>query len=176
MAVKGYVKNVIFKGCFVMLFRNIDVKILFGNLFDGYVEDFIKEFFVGKFVSGKILFVEFLLKRVEVIFKVGNNKNIILKFELSDLSSLNVGDVVKGRIKRVELFGFFIVIDNTNLIGLCYVLEILDDRIDSIDEKFRVGERVKVKILKVDVDRYRILFGMKVFYFRDEDYDVSILL
>ncbi|KAH9602114.1 hypothetical protein KSS87_015915 [Heliosperma pusillum] len=168
MEVKGYVKSVTPKGCFVLLSRNIDAKVLITNMSDEYIKDPAKEFPVGKLVSGKILSVEPLSKRVEVTLKVGSNSS--LKSELSDL---NVGDVIKGRIKRVESFGLFIVIDNTKLTGLCHVSEISDDHTDNLEDKFRPGDRVIAKIKKLDVERQRISLGMKSSDLMDEDTAIS---
>ncbi|KAJ8448110.1 hypothetical protein Cgig2_031834 [Carnegiea gigantea] len=154
MEIKGYVPE----GCFFMLSRNLDGKILLGNLSDGYVQDPGKELPVGKLVTGKILSVGPLSKRVEVTLKVADKNNarhpsqMVLK--AGDLSSLHIGDGVKGRIKRVESFGLFIVIDDTNLTELA-------------------GQRVTANILKVDVERRRISLGMKASYFEDEDHEVS---
>ncbi|XP_021753643.1 rRNA biogenesis protein RRP5-like isoform X2 [Chenopodium quinoa] len=167
MVVNGYVKSVTPKGCFILLSRNIDAMIKVSNLSDGYVEDPVKEFPVGKLVKGKILSVEPLSKRVEVTLKADNKNS---RSELSNFGSLNVGDVVRGRIKRVESFGLFIVIDNVNLVGLCHVSEISDDHVDDLDDQFKAGERVTAKVLKVDVERHRISLGMKSSYFEDEDH------
>lgn len=46
-------KNVTPKGCFVMLSRKVNAKVLLSNLSDGYVENPEKEFPVGKLVMGK---------------------------------------------------------------------------------------------------------------------------
>lgn len=167
MVVRGYVKSVTPKGCFILLSRKIDAIIKLANLSDGYIEDPVKEFPVGKLVEGKVLSLEPLSKRVEVTLKVDNKSS---RSELSDLGSLSVGDVVRGRIKRVESFGLFILIDNANLVGLCHVSEISDDHVDNLDDQFRAGERVTAKVLKVDVERHRISLGMKPSYFEDEEY------
>lgn len=53
MLLQGYVKNVTPKGCFVMLSRKIDAKILISNLSDDFVENPEKDFYVGKLVIGK---------------------------------------------------------------------------------------------------------------------------
>lgn len=66
MNVQGYVKNITPKGCFIMLSRKLDAKILLSNLSDGYVENLEKEFPIGKLVVGKVASVEPLSKRVEV--------------------------------------------------------------------------------------------------------------
>ncbi|KAL9228093.1 hypothetical protein vseg_003707 [Gypsophila vaccaria] len=168
MAVKGYVKSVTPKGCFILLSRKIDAKILLGNLSDGYIKEPAKEFPIGKLVSGKILSVEPLSKRVEVTLKLGSSSGLKL-----ELNNLNAGDVIKGRIKRVESFGLFIIIDNTKLTGLCHVSEISDDHTDNLEDKFRAGDRIIAKVLKLDAERQRISLGMKPSYLMDEETAIS---
>lgn len=57
--------------------------------------------------------MEPLSKRVEVTLKTLGASN---KSETSNLSSLHVGEIISGRIKRVESFGLFITINDTNLV------------------------------------------------------------
>ncbi|XP_057982836.1 rRNA biogenesis protein RRP5 [Malania oleifera] len=166
MVVQGYVKNVSSKGCFILLSRRLDAKILISNLSDNYVENLEEEFPVGKLVVGRVLSVEPLSKRVEVTLK--SNASNASKSELNDLSSLHVGDTISGMIRRVESYGLFIRIDHTNLVGLCHVSELSDDPIDNIESKYRAGERVAAKILKVDEERHRISLGMKNSYIGDD--------
>ncbi|PSS36280.1 RRNA biogenesis protein [Actinidia chinensis var. chinensis] len=169
MTVQGYVKNVTPKGCFIMLSRNLDAKILLSNLSDGFVKNPEKDFPIGKLVVGKVISVEPLSKRVEVTLKTPNASNA----QKSYISgSLKVGDIVSGRIKRIESYGLFITVDDTNMVGLCHVSELSDDHVDNIETKYRAGEKVTVKVLKVDEDRHRISLGMKNSYF-SENYDVQ---
>ncbi|KAJ8754493.1 hypothetical protein K2173_005654 [Erythroxylum novogranatense] len=156
--VQGYVKNVTSKGCFILLSRKLDAKILISNLSDGFVESPEKEFPVGKLVMGKVLSVEPLSKRVEVTLKSSTSSKV--KSE-SSMDTLHVGDIINGRIKRVEPYGLFIAIDDTNMVGLCHVSELSDDRIHNIESKYRAGEEVRAKILKVDRERHRISLQMK---------------
>ncbi|KAK1575786.1 hypothetical protein Q3G72_008289 [Acer saccharum] len=166
MVVQGYVKNVTPKGCFIWLSRKLDAKILISNLSDGFIESPEKEFPIGKLVVGRVLSVEPLSKRVEVTLKTSNSSNAS-KSEINDLSSLHAGDIVSGRIKRLESYGLFITIDHTNMVGLCHMSELSDDRVDNIETKYRAGEKVTVKILKVNEERRRISLGMKSSYFSD---------
>lgn len=48
-------KNVTSKGCFIMLSRSIDARILLSNLSNGYIENPEKEFPVGKLVHGRLV-------------------------------------------------------------------------------------------------------------------------
>jgi len=59
--------------------------------------------------------VEPLSKRVEVTLKtLGASR--ARKSEINDLRTLHMGDIISGRIKRIESYGLFITIDNTNLV------------------------------------------------------------
>lgn len=168
MIVHGYVKHVTSKGCFILLSRKLDAKVLISNLSDGYVDDLEKDFPLGKLVIGRVLSVEPLSKRVEVTLKTlsaGQESN----FEINNFSALKVGDIVSGTIKRVESFGLFITIDNTNLVGLCHKSELSDDQVDQIESNYRARERVVAKILKVDAERHRFSLGMKDTYIIEGD-------
>ncbi|CAN6577203.1 unnamed protein product [Malus baccata var. baccata] len=168
MVVQGYVKNVIPKGCFILLSRKLDAKILISNLSDGYVQDLEKEFPVGKLVTGRVSSVEPLSKRVEVTLK-SLNTSTVPQFGSDNLDSLRVGDIISGRVKRMESYGLFITIDNTNLVGLCHVSELSEDKLDNIETKYKTGERVTAKVLKVDKERHRVSLGMKDVYIMDND-------
>lgn len=165
MIVQGYVKNIVSKGCFILLSRKLDAKILLSNLSDSFVESPEKEFHIGKLVSGRVLAVEPLSKRVEVTLKTSNASSATKSY---DCSNLHVGDIVSGRIKRVEPYGLFIAIDHTNMVGLCHVSELSDDRIENIEMKYQTGENVKAKVLKVVEEKHRISLGMKNSYFEDD--------
>ncbi|KAK4392383.1 rRNA biogenesis protein RRP5 [Sesamum angolense] len=167
MVVRGYVKNISSKGCFIMLSRKMDAKILLCNLSDSFVENPENEFPVGKLVIGKVLSVEPLSKRVEVTLKTSSESSK-LKSDPTHLNHIVVGDIISGRIKRVESYGLFIAIDHTNVVGLCHVSELSDDHIDDPETAFKAGERMKAKVLKVDKDRNRVSLGMKSSYIKDE--------
>ncbi|KAJ8551426.1 hypothetical protein K7X08_021441 [Anisodus acutangulus] len=169
--VQAYVKNVTPKGCFVMLSRKVDAKVLLSNLSDGYVENPEKEFPVGKLVTGKVVSVEPLSKRVEVTLRTSSAVGAP-KSDRDALSNLTVGDAIYGRVKQVEPYGLFITVDHTNLVGLCHVSEISDNHVHNIDSRHKAGDRVTAKFLKenacsVDKERHRISLGMKNSYFND---------
>lgn len=166
MVVQGYVKNVSSKGCFISLSRKLDAKILLSNLSEGYIDDPEKEFPIGKLLTGRVLSVEHLSKRIEVTLKKSGVSNAS-KSGNSDLSRLHVGEIISGRIKRVESYGLFIALDHTNLVGLCHVSQLLD-HIGNIESKYKAGEKVTAKILKVDEERRRISLGMKNLDVRDD--------
>lgn len=62
-----------------------------------------------------MLSVEPLSKRVEVTLKtLGSSSSS--KSEIDALRTLRIGNIMSGRIKRVEAYGLFITIDDTSLV------------------------------------------------------------
>ncbi|CAL5321310.1 unnamed protein product [Camellia sinensis] len=112
MNVQGYVKNITPKGCFIMLSRKLDAKILLSNLSDGYVENLEKEFAIGKLVVGWHLWNLCLSELKSPLGHQMQAKH--KKSDINGLNSLHVGDIVSGQIKRIESYGLFITIDHTN--------------------------------------------------------------
>ncbi|XP_010557958.1 PREDICTED: rRNA biogenesis protein RRP5 isoform X2 [Tarenaya hassleriana] len=170
MVVQGYVKNIMAKGCFIVLSRKLEAKILLSNLSDEFVEKPEKEFPIGKPVIGRVLTVEPLTKRIEVSLKSANAGRA-RKSEVYDFTKFSIGDRISGRIKRVEPYGLFIVLDQTNMVGLCHKSELSDERVDNIQATYKAGERVTVKILKLDQEKHHISLGMKSSYFASDDDD-----
>ncbi|KAI7736982.1 hypothetical protein M8C21_005395 [Ambrosia artemisiifolia] len=170
MVIEGYVKNITPKGCFIMLSRKLDAKILISNLSDDFVSNPEEEFPIGKLVTGRVLSLEPLSKRIEVsLRKTSGSKEPKADGEFS---SLHVGDIISGRVKRIESYGLFITIDQSKSVGLCHVSELPEDNTDNLETKYKVHERVKAKVLKIDEERRRISLGMKESYF-DTNTDIG---
>ena len=72
---------------------------------------------------------------------------------------LNEGDIVGGVIRRVLDFGAFI--DIGGIEGLCPARELAWERVETPQEKFKEGEGVKVKILKLDWDANRFTLSIR---------------
>lgn len=60
--------------------------------------------------------MEPLSRRVEVTLKTSSATSV-QKSEVNDFSSILVGDIIFGTIKRVESYGLFITIDDTNMVS-----------------------------------------------------------
>jgi small subunit ribosomal protein S1 len=75
------------------------------------------------------------------------------------LSSLNVGDVVKGKVARIVAFGAFIDIGGVE--GLLHVSEMSRRHVKSPKEIVQAGEEIDVKIIKIDEGGKRISLSRK---------------
>ncbi len=68
------------------------------------------------------------------------------------VSNLEVGLVTEGTVESLKEYGAFVALDN-GLSGLLHVSQISDKRIKSPASVLHVGDRIKVKIIKLDGDR-----------------------
>ena len=75
------------------------------------------------------------------------------------LNEIEVGTILNASIKRIESYGIFIEVSR-NLGGLVHVSKISDEFVKNLNEKYKVGESVKVKYEGTD-DQGRHNFSMK---------------
>ncbi len=75
------------------------------------------------------------------------------------LATLNVGDVVKGKVVRIVAFGAFV--DLGGVEGLLHVSEMSRRHVKSPKEVVQADQEVEVKIIKVDEGGKRISLSMK---------------
>jgi rRNA biogenesis protein RRP5 len=81
----------------------------------------------NKKLECRVLSVEPLSKRVEVTLKTLSASSAP-KSELNDLRTLHIEDIISGRIKRIESYGLFITIDDTNLVRNKLLTEVINIR------------------------------------------------
>ena len=72
-----------------------------------------------------------------------------------------VGTVISGRVRSLTDFGAFIEVDE-GLEGLIHISDISwTERVKHPSEKFKKGETVQAKVLKVDAENRRLSLGLK---------------
>ena len=79
-----------------------------------------------------------------------------LDFELS----FNEEDIVEGEVTKVVPFGSFVTIGK-GVEGLVHVSEISTDKVDSPELALAIGEKVKVKIIELDIPKRRVNLSIK---------------
>jgi len=63
-----------------------------------------------------------------------------------------VGEIHKGEVTGITNFGAFIKLANGKT-GLCHISEVSSDYVKDVKNHLKVGEEVKVKVIKVDGDK-----------------------
>ena len=70
------------------------------------------------------------------------------------------GEVLTGKVKNIKPFGAFVELEN-GIIGLLHIEDISVSRIKSPEERFSVGQEIKVMIKSVDKELNRVEFTHK---------------
>lgn len=172
--VRGFVKNVAEIGLFVSLSHSVTAFVRVPELSDDFVDDWRSSFQIDQLVSGRIVALDETSRRVQMSLKA----SVVAEGYRRPLSFTDIseGDVVEGKIRKVEGFGVFIVVDNSeNVSGLCHRSEMAEARVDNVHALYSEGDRVKAKVLNVDPEKRKISFGLKTSYFRagSEESEVS---
>lgn len=164
--VRGFVKNVADKGLFVNLGGNVTAYVRVTDLSDSFLKDWKSEFEVDQLVKGKITAVELDTNQLQMSLKASIiDKNYVAPLTFKDLK---IGQIVTGKIRKVEDFGVFIVIDGSkNVSGLCHQSEMAEKRVLDVKKLYEEGDAVKAIVLKLDAEKQRISFGLKASYFED---------
>ncbi|MCR4404348.1 MAG: polyribonucleotide nucleotidyltransferase [Candidatus Acetothermia bacterium] len=63
---------------------------------------------------------------------------------------LQAGDVLTGTVKNLAEFGAFVELDDGAGVGLIHISELSDEYVKRVEDVVRPGERVAVKVLKID--------------------------
>lgn len=183
--IRGFVKAITNVGLFITIGRKLDARVQVRELFDEFVRDWKTRFTVGQVVSGTIMDLNPGNNEVEMSLKStpGSIKPRAEKAEEraqaeqkqrpKRLTGFKVGDKVKGFIKNIIDFGVFVQIEGTNVSGLAHMNELSDGKADEALKAFRVGDKVRAIVLRINEEKRKISFGLKPSYFDAADFEDS---
>ena len=164
--VRGFINNVSDKGLFINLGGNLKGFVRISDLSDQFLKEWKSEFQVDQLVKGKVMAVDQNLNHIRLSLKASViDKDYVKPITFDDIK---VGQIVTGKIRKVEDFGVFIVIDGSaNVSGLCHQSEMAEKRVHEVKKLYDEGDFVKAIVLKLDPETRRISFGLKGSYFED---------
>ncbi|PQK09241.1 hypothetical protein BB8028_0001g13120 [Beauveria bassiana] len=170
--VRGFVKNVTDKGLFVLLGGPVSALVKISNLSDRYLKEWKDQFQIDQMVKGRIIAIDNATKQLEMSLKSSVvDEDYTPPVTYKDLA---VGQVVTGKVRKVEEFGAFILVDNSaNVSGLCHRSQMAEKPVQDATKLYKEGDAVKAMVLEVDVQKRRISFGLKPSLFEDEDTDME---
>ncbi len=64
--------------------------------------------------------------------------------------AVEVGNVLEGKVVSIMPFGAFVSIDDNNTTGLVHISEVAADYVKDVNEHLKMGDVVKVKVIKID--------------------------
>ncbi|KAI0844161.1 nucleic acid-binding protein [Daldinia vernicosa] len=165
---RGFVKNVSDKGLFVSLGGNVTAMVKISDLSDRYLKDWKDEYQIDQLIKGRIISVDSDTGHIQMSLKASVvDKDFV---PLINYSDLHEGQIITGKVRKVEEFGAFIVIEGSaNVSGLCHRSEMAEKSVQDARKLFAEGDVVKAIILKLDKQKKRISFGLKPSYFEGVD-------
>ncbi|KAL8999375.1 MAG: hypothetical protein Q9169_001801 [Polycauliona sp. 2 TL-2023] len=165
--VRGFVKNVADNGLFVSLAFSVTAFVRVSDLSDLFLKDWKSGFNIDQLVKGKVIKVDEDLNHVQMSLKRSHiDKDYQPPLTFDDMT---VGQIVTGKVRKVESFGVFIVVDNSaNISGLCHKSQMAARKSPDPTKLFEEGDSVKAKILKIDGNTRRISLGLKASFFESE--------
>ena len=164
---RGFIKNVADNGIFVALSSGVTAFVRVANLSDLYLKDWKAGFEVDQLVKGKIVAVDQASGHVQMSLKQSHlDKDYKPPITFN---SVQRGQVVTGKVRKVETFGVFIVIDNSaNVSGLCHKSNMADRAAVDPTKLYEEGDVVKAKVLSINQEKRQISFGLKASYFESD--------
>ena len=80
---------------------------------------------------------------------------------VTDIKDVRVGMELNGKVTNVTDFGTFVDI-GVHKEGLVHVSQLADRRVKSPSDVVKIGQVVRVRVTKVDLDRQRIDLTMRL--------------
>ncbi|KAK4947261.1 hypothetical protein LTR28_007661, partial [Elasticomyces elasticus] len=130
--VRGFVQHVADNGAFVVLGPTVKAYVRISDISDSFIKDWKSAIEVDRLVTGRIVMVDRTLNHVGISLKASHTSPDFvppLTFE-----SLKPGQIVTGKIRKVEDFGAFIDVDGSNprISGLCHRSQVADQRVQDV--------------------------------------------
>ena len=180
--VHAYVVSTTKMGCFVRLSRSVEGRVILKELSDEFIPNPAAVFPPGRLVVGKVKSVK---ESSNTATKKGRrNQPVVTMVDidmresvlLTSADRLSIDDIkinskYTGVITRVESYGVFVRIDNSDVSGLAHVSECADSYIKNIFDLYNPGDFVKLVVIQMDKDR--LAFSLKASNFDDSDDDSS---
>lgn len=144
------------KGGVIAFYKEVQGFIPMSQLSDRYVED--ASIFIGEELDVKVSRVD--QRKSRAVF---SHKERLMeeKQKLLDeiWETLNVGDIVQGKVMRFTDYGAFVDIGGID--GLLHISEISWSKLKHPKEVLSLGEEINVKILSMNREKGKISLGLK---------------
>lgn len=165
--IRGFIKRITDAGLFVAVGHDVTAYVRVSDLSDSYLKEWKDSFQADQLVKGRVTLVDAEQGKLQMSLKDSVlDPNFKAPITLRDLK---VGQIVTGKVRKVEEFGVFIVIDRSaNVSGLCHRSEMAEKRVEDARTLYDEGDAVKAKIVKIDTKSGKISFSLKASHFQDE--------
>lgn len=138
--VHAYVISTTKKGCFVRLSRSVEGRVILKELSDDFIPNPSAMFPPGRLVVGKVKGVNEEKSTVDIDMR---ESVLLTSGDRLTLDDIEEQSKYTGVVSRVESYGVFVRIDNSDVSGLAHVSECSDNYIKNISDLYNPGDMVK---------------------------------
>ena len=121
-----------------------------------FVEDFSS--YLHKPITVKVVEIDREKNRVILSHKAVAEAEMSAK-KAETLESLEVGQIIEGTVQRLTDFGAFVDIGGVD--GLVHISEMAHSRVEKPSDVVTEGDKVKVKVLGLDLDNEKVKLSIK---------------
>ena len=151
---KGTVSSIVNFGAFVDL-GGVDGLVHVSELSWRHVEHPGEVATVGQEVEVEVLDVDLERERVSLSLRA-TQEDPWKEFE----RRYRAGEVIEGEVTKLVPFGAFVRVAD-GIEGLVHISELSEAHVESAEEIVNVGDRVRVRVVEVDVSRRRVSLSMR---------------
>lgn len=76
------------------------------------------------------------------------------------MSNIKVGKIVEVQITGITKYGVFVSLED-NYTGMIHISEVSNKYIEDLNEKFKIGDLIKVKVLSIDENKLQVKLSIK---------------
>jgi rRNA biogenesis protein RRP5 len=160
--VRGFIKHVADNGIYVRLGPHVEAYVRVTHLSDEYIKDWKSAYHVDQLITGKVISNKDDMRNPQLSLKTSVVQGDYT--EPTEFGDLQVGQIVTAKVRHVEDFGVFLVVDNSNNVsGLCHISQLADTAVDKdkVKEMYKKDDVVKAKIIRIEPKTRKISFTLK---------------
>lgn len=148
-SVHGFVVSTTKVGCFVRLSRVVEGRVILKELSDEFIPRPDEMFPAGRLVAGKVKCVKELKpnkkNNLSAMVDVDMRESVLLTSgKRLTLDDIEENSKYTGVVTRVESYGVFVRIDNSDISGLAHVSECSDTYVKNLFNLYNPGDMVKL--------------------------------
>ncbi|WP_459128778.1 polyribonucleotide nucleotidyltransferase [Guggenheimella bovis] len=137
-------------GAFVALDDHHEALVHISELTHGRLEKVEDEFNEGDVIQVKII-------GIDDEGKIKASRKVLLeddikKDRLKLMENIKVGDIFTAKILRIAKFGAFVELSE-GVEALCHISELTMKRLNRVEDEFKVGDEIVVKVLHIEEDK-----------------------
>eukprot|EP00633_Aureoumbra_lagunensis_P000435 CAMPEP_0197286360 /NCGR_PEP_ID=MMETSP0890-20130614/1788_1 /TAXON_ID=44058 ORGANISM="Aureoumbra lagunensis, Strain CCMP1510" /NCGR_SAMPLE_ID=MMETSP0890 /ASSEMBLY_ACC=CAM_ASM_000533 /LENGTH=355 /DNA_ID=CAMNT_0042754629 /DNA_START=41 /DNA_END=1108 /DNA_ORIENTATION=+ len=171
---EGTVVAVLSYGCFIDIGAQSDGLCHISELSSKFVEDINEVVSVGDTVTARVLKIDEKKKQIALSLKPessesspprGRRGNKPKKAGAEDLRKYVTADPaeeIDGEVVTIKPFGAFVRIED-GVDGLVHISRIADERVNNVEDFVQIGQKVKVRVIDVDLDKVTLALAMDTY-------------